>query len=75
MPFIINYMNKHLMIHFSHIVEKAGVEIFSESNKEIDSFSIRNQEFVNYYLPLEKGSYQVKITERDEENIKSIIVN
>jgi hypothetical protein len=64
------------MIHFSHIVEDAGVEILTESNQEIDSFNIKNQEFVNHYLPLEKGSYQIKITERDKEiNIKSIIIN
>jgi len=75
MSFIINYMNKHLMIHFSHIVEKAGVEIISDDNSEVDSFSIRNQDFINHYLPLEKGNYQVKIIEGDDENIKSIIVN
>ncbi len=75
MSFIINYMNHHLMIHFSHIVEKAHVEIIAENNQEIESFTIRNQEFVNFDLPLEKGNYHIKIVEGSEENIKSIIVN
>ncbi len=75
MSFIINYTNKQLMIHFSHIVEKVGVEIIADDNSEVDSFSIDNQEFINYYLPLDKGNYQIKIIEGSNEYVKLIIVN
>lgn len=75
MSFIINYINQHLMIHFSHIVFKAYVRILTENNQEVESFQIKNQEFANFNVPLEKGNYLVKIVEGKEEIIKSIIVN
>lgn len=75
MSFIINYINQHLMIHFSHIVEMASVEVIAENSQEVKSFQIKNQEFVNFNMPLEKGNYTVKIVKGKEEIIKSIIVN
>jgi hypothetical protein len=63
------------MIHFSHIVFKAYVRILTENNQEVESFQIKNQEFANFNVPLEKGNYLVKIVEGKEEIIKSIIVN
>ena len=74
MSFIINYMNNHLMIHFSSIIEKANVQILNENSLEIKSFRIINQDFANFNLPLEKGNYQVKIVEKNSESLKSIIV-
>ncbi|MCF8298783.1 MAG: hypothetical protein K9J13_14640 [Saprospiraceae bacterium] len=68
-------MNKHLMIHFSHIVRDAKVGIYNENNIEIEAFHVENMEFVNINLPLEKGNYQVKITEGNKETVKLIIVN
>ena len=72
---IINYMHQHLIIHFSEVVDKAVVKIFTEDNRQIDSFNVENEDFIYYHLPLEKGSYQVKITKQHIESIKSIIVN
>lgn len=63
------------MIHFSHIVEDAVIKILNEQNMEIKTFYIKNVDFVNFNLPLEKGNYMIKVVEQEKETIKSIIVN
>lgn len=75
MSFIINYMNKQLMIHFSDIVVDGKIQILNIDNEILKVFPIQNKEFVNLYFPLEDGIYHIKISEGRTENMKSIIVN
>ena len=72
---IINYINKHLMIHFSEVIPRADVTICDERNGIIKEFSIENKDFINLGIKLNPGSYQIKIRSRKEEILKSIIVN
>ena len=75
MSLIINYINKHLMIHFSDIVKYADVVITKENDSTIvKNTQIKNNDFLNLKLGLESGNYIIKIVSEIEELIKSIIV-
>jgi len=76
MSFIINYINRHLMIHFSDIMNSAEIIITNDDSSElIKKVYVENKEFVNLKLNLKKGCYNIRIVSKTEENTKSIIVN
>ncbi len=63
------------MIHFSDIINHANIIISNEKeNTIINEFSIKNKDFINLKLSLNSGNYQIKIIQKEEELLKSIIV-
>ena len=63
------------MIHFSDIINHANIIISNEKeNTIINEFSIDNKDFINLKLSLDSGNYQIKIIQKEEELLKSIIV-
>ena len=77
MPFLVNYINQCIMIHFGEFISSAKIEVYAndeDATINIKSWEISNIDFISLPFKAQKGHYQVKLDFNNHEYVKKIIV-